>query len=139
MTIKSFDREDLHAPMADINTTPLVDVLLVLLVIFLVTAPIINQTIKLELPSENYGITSEENSASISIDANGNYYWDEKSSDLNEISKNLRNLATKNPNQPIYIRADGNAAYSNITHILSLISKEGLSDVRFVTKPKNNK
>lgn len=136
MSIKSFDREDLHAPMANINTTPLVDVLLVLLVIFLVTAPVLNHAIKLELPSENSSTINEKAAATISIDASGKYYWNDHMVSEENIDNYLREFAKKNPEQPVYIRADTEAAYGKVTHILSLIAKEGLTNVRFVTKPK---
>jgi biopolymer transport protein ExbD len=138
MSIKSFDREDLHAPMADINTTPLVDVLLVLLVIFLVAAPVLNHAIKLELPAQNNKPLIEKNSATISIDAKGKYYWNDQAVSSGEIEHHLDELAKNNSDQPIYIRADTEAAYGKVSQILGLIAKEGLTNVRFVTKPDKN-
>ena len=136
MSLGSFEREDLHAPLADINTTPLVDVLLVLLVIFLVTAPMLNHAIKLELPTESSSVINEKESATISIDAAGIYYWNDKVSDAKTIEKQLKEIAQKDPNQPIYIRADTEAAYGKVSHILTDIAREGLTNVRFVTNPK---
>lgn len=134
----SFDRKDLHAPLAEINTTPLVDVLLVLLVIFLVTAPVLQSAIKLKLPSDKSKHTSDQSKTiTISIDASGNYYLNEKLFTKSEISDHLNRIAQEDNSQAVSIRADTNVSYGAVSYILSQTAIAGLSDIRFITQPEN--
>ena len=135
----SFDREDLHAPLAEINTTPLVDVLLVLLVIFLVTAPVIQGAIKLKLPSDKSSSKSDNiKTINLSIDASGNYYLNEKLFKKEEIGDHLFRIGQEDKNQAISIRADINVPYGAVSYILSKTAESGLADVRFITQPQEN-
>ncbi len=117
--LKSFDRDDLHAPLAEINTTPLVDVLLVLLVIFLVTAPMLQGAIKLELPTEKVEVVDGKDAIVVSIDAAGNYYFNDAPFDLKSVSKHLVDIAKEDSTQPIAIFADQSVPYSKVSHIFS--------------------
>lgn len=133
----SFDREDLHAPLAEINTTPLVDVLLVLLVIFLVTAPILQNSINLQLPSDkSHTVSDESKSITLSIDAAGNYYLNDKLFDKKEIADHLMRIAKEDKNQAISIRADTTVSYGAVSYILSQTANSGLTDIRFITQPE---
>ncbi|HEU5048244.1 MAG TPA: biopolymer transporter ExbD [Rickettsiales bacterium] len=137
MAMGSFDRDDLHAPLAEINATPLVDVLLVLVVIFLVTAPLLNNTIKLELPHEAAAHVTEQKAVVLSVNAGGQYYIDEKAVTSEQLEEQLQQLATKDTKQPLHIRADESVAYSKVSHLLALASRFGLGNIGFVTQPKN--
>lgn len=132
----NFDRDDLHAPLAEINTTPLVDVLLVLLVIFLVTAPMLQSAIKLKLPSENAAILDDKESIVISIDSAGKYYLNDSPFSAEDISRHLVEIAKEDPNHPISIRADESVDYGKVSHILAETAEAGLVDVRFITEKK---
>jgi biopolymer transport protein ExbD len=130
-----FDREDFQAPMAEINTTPLVDVMLVLLVIFLVTAPMLTQAVKLQLPNETATVIQDDKPITISINASGQYYWDEKPISPETLDQRLQAAAT-NPKQPIHLRADKQATYEKLSHILATAQRAGLSNIGFITQPK---
>lgn len=130
----SFDRDDLHAPLADINTTPLVDVLLVLLVIFLVTAPMLQGAIKLELPTENVEVADVKESIVVSIDAQGNYYMGDAKFSFEDIERHLGHIAKDDRTHPISIRADANVSYSKVSRVLATAANLGLVDIRFVTE-----
>lgn len=130
------DREDFSAPMAEINTTPLVDVMLVLLVIFLVTAPMLTQAVKLELPNETATTIADENPITLSISESGEYYWGEELISAQQLEQRLQAAALKDVNQPIHLRADVNVPYGNVSKLLVLSQKHGLTNIGFVTEPK---
>ena len=131
-----FDREELQAPLAEINTTPLVDVMLVLLVIFLVTAPMLNNAVKLNLPSETAAEITEQKPVTISLDANGKYYFNDQQISESELDQRLQQIAKDNIKQPIHIRADVEVHYGKVGHILAALQRQGFSNVGFVTEPK---
>ncbi len=134
--MQSFEREDLQAPLSEINMTPLVDVMLVLLVIFLVTAPMLNNSIKLNLPSENVSQTIEEKTVTISINNQGQYFIDESAISEVELTRKLQTISANNPKAQIHIRADVDVNYGKVSHVLAELQRSGLSNIGFVTKPK---
>lgn len=136
MALGGFDKEDFQAPMAEINTTPLVDVMLVLLVIFLVTAPMLTQAVKLELPNETSAPIHDEKPITLSIDASGQYFWNDKSITAEELSARLRESAKINSKQPIHLRADKQTPYEKVSHILATAQEHGMANIGFVTTPK---
>ena len=136
MAMSPFEREDLHAPMAEINVTPFVDVMLVLLVIFLVTAPMLTQSIKLELPNETATEIKDRQVPTLSIDAGGQYYLGETPLSPEGLEQKLRMLAAADTRQPIHIRADSGVAYGKVSHVLALASRLGLTNIGFITEPK---
>lgn len=129
------DREDFAAPMAEINTTPLVDVMLVLLVIFLVTAPMLTQAVKLELPNETATEIADENPINVSIDAKGMYFWNEESVSEEQLEQRLQAEGTMAQKRPIHLRADTAVAYGKVSKVLSIAQKNGLNNIGFVTEP----
>jgi|LauGreSBDMM110SN_4_FD.fasta_scaffold52497_1 biopolymer transport protein ExbD len=130
-----FDREELQAPLAEINMTPLVDVMLVLLVIFLVTAPMLNSAIKLNLPAESAAQITEQKTITISINRSGQYFVDDKPVSEVELETKLRATAQENPKQQIHIRADVDVNYGKVSHILADLQRLGLANIGFVTQP----
>lgn len=137
MALGSFNKEAFDAPMAEINTTPLVDVMLVLLVIFLVTAPMLTQAVKLELPNETATIIQDEKPITVSIDASGQYYWGNEVVLEEVLERRLQGAAANNPKQSIHLRADKQATYDKISHILALAQKYNLHNVGFITQPRS--
>jgi biopolymer transport protein ExbD len=136
MALGNFDREDFQAPMADINTTPLVDVMLVLLVIFLVTAPMLTQAVKLELPNETATQVEDEKPITLSIDSDGQYYWDNTAISAGTLDRRLQEAAAANSKQPIHLRADKQATYEKLSHILAVAQRYNLKNIGFITQPK---
>lgn len=132
----NFNEDDFSAPMAEINTTPLVDVMLVLLVIFLVTAPMLTQAIKLELPNETSQTVDDEKPIVISINANGEYYWDSILLSKEQLEAKFLEAAKVNKQQPIHLRADKKTSYENVSHILAVTQRSGLSNIGFITQPE---
>lgn len=136
MAMGGFDRDDLHAPLAEINTTPLVDVMLVLMVIFLVTAPMLTQTIKLELPNETATEMKNPDAITISIDKEGHYYWGKEPITEAQIEQRFKAAVDHDPKQPVHLRADNNVVYGKVSHILATAQRVGLKNVGFITEPK---
>jgi len=131
-----FDKEDLQAPLSEINMTPLVDVMLVLLVIFLITAPILTSSIQLNLPKDSGISTQEKNPITISITKNGEYFLEERGFSIKELEGHLKEIAHDDIDSQINIRADTDTQFGYVSHILSLAQKLGLKNVGFITEPR---
>jgi biopolymer transport protein TolR len=131
-----FDKEDLQAPLSEINMTPLVDVMLVLLIIFLITAPILTSSIQLNLPKDS-GISSQEkNPITISITKNGEYFLEERGFSIKDLEEHLKKIARDDIDSQINIRADTAVEFGKVSHILSIAQKLGLKNVGFITEPR---
>lgn len=137
MSSNQFEREELQAPLSEINMTPLVDVMLVLLVIFLVTAPVLNSAITLNLPKEKTIQIIEKQPFSISINKDGQYFLKGKAVSESVLEKELQKIATENPQQQIHLRADTNVVYGKVSHVLAIAQSLGLNNIGFVTDPIN--
>jgi biopolymer transport protein ExbD len=137
MAFASFDNKRGGAPMAEINMVPLIDVMLVLLVIFIVTAPLLTHAVKLDLPK----ISSASNDAvpekiEFAIDAAGERYWNGEPISRADAAQRFAAEGLK-PNQPeVHLRADQNVAYRLVAETLADASKAGLSKVGFVSEPE---
>jgi biopolymer transport protein ExbD len=110
--------------------------MLVLVVIFLVTAPMLNSAINLNLPSESSSQIVEEKTLSISINKAGQYFLDDRSISINELEKELKIIAKNNPKQQIHLRADVDSSYGHVSKVLGISQRAGLSNIGFVTEPK---
>jgi biopolymer transport protein ExbD len=130
-----FDKEDLQAPLSEINMTPLVDVMLVLLIIFLITAPILTSTIQLNLPKDSGISTQEKDPITISITKNGEYFLEERDFSIKDLEEHLKEIAQENVDSQINIRADTDAQFGKVSHVLSIAQKLGLKNVGFITEP----
>lgn len=133
----NFEREELQAPLAEINMTPLVDVMLVLLVIFLVTAPMLNSAIKLKLPSESAAQISNDKPLTISVNQSGQYFIDDVLVSEEDLERVLQHTAKDNPKQQIHLRADVNVPYGKVSRVLGMSQRLGLSNIGFITEPKS--
>jgi biopolymer transport protein TolR len=134
MLNKGFDNEELQAPLAEINMTPFVDIMLVLLVIFLITAPLIQSSIDLNLPKEIGNNIDKKNPVSISITKNGEYYLEQKKLDFIDLKNHLISIAKDSPNVAILIKADQKVEYGKVASMLSLMQQQGLSNIGFITE-----
>jgi biopolymer transport protein ExbD len=137
MAFASFDSKNTSAPMADINMVPLIDVMLVLLVIFIVTAPLLTHAVKLELPraSSQLNVLKPEK-IEFAIDAVGVRYWNGEVVTRADAAQRFAAEATKRPQPEVHLRADENVAYRYVAQTLADASKAGLSKVGFVSNPE---
>jgi len=120
---------------AEINMIPLIDVMLVLLVIFMITAPLLTHAVKLDLPRASSRPPQASNKVSISIDAQGHTFWDGKEVADGEIEPRLQALAATQPTSEIHLYADKAARYEWVAGIVTAASRAGLSRIGFITQP----
>jgi biopolymer transport protein ExbD len=138
MSFGSLDNQNNKQPMAEINTTPLVDVMLVLLVIFIITAPLFTHAIKLELPSAQAPAAPEKpETITLAIDPAGKLYWnnDAVATD-DDLKRRLSQAALKAPQPDIQLRADKDTRYQRLAEIMSAAQQAGLGKIGFVMDPK---
>lgn len=136
MAFGKLDNGEFDAPMAEINTTPLVDVMLVLMVIFLVTAPMLTQAVSLELPNERASTIADDNPVSLSITSDGQFYWGKEEVSEAELGQRMAAIAAEDPSRPLHLRADVTVAYGKVSTVLALAQRHNLRNVGFVTEPR---
>lgn len=136
MNVGSPDEGD-DAVMSAINTTPLVDVMLVLLIIFLITIPVVTTSIKLELPKERVEVReSKPENVIISVDPAGNVYWyDQRIKDVEVLVDKLKKVSTVKPQPEVQIRGDMTSQYEGVGKILYACQRAGIVKVAFITEP----
>jgi len=135
MSVGSSGGED--APMSEINTTPLVDVMLVLLIIFLITIPVITKTVKVSLPkAANIATETKPENITVAVDSEGNIYWNNTAvSDTNALIELVKTEAVKDPQPEIHIRGDSESRYEDIGRVMYSIQRGGVVKVGFITEP----
>ena len=123
--------------MANINTTPLVDVMLVLLIIFLITIPVINKTVKVDLPKAvNIPTQTKPENITVAVDKEGNIYWnDRKMPNKDELLAHSKEAAVRVPQPEVHIRADRDAKFEAVGRVLYAIQRGGVVKVGFLTEP----
>lgn len=125
-------------PMAEINVTPLVDVMLVLLVVFIITAPLLAYAIRLDLPNvEANAVTTTTEAVRLAIDAKGELYWNAEKIDENTLAVRLTQAAAQEPQPELHLRADRATRYERIAMLMAAAQKAGLTRMGFVTEPKD--
>jgi biopolymer transport protein TolR len=136
MAFGRLERSAGPAPMSDINMTPLIDVMLVLLVIFMITAPLMASSLKLELPN---AVGAQPNDApqfiAIAIDHEGKLYIGDDAVDADTFAARLADAARQGPKTEVQLRADRSVPYGRVAEIIGLVQKAGLSRIGFVTEP----
>ena len=122
-------------PMSDINMTPLIDVMLVLLVIFMITAPLMTSSLKLELPRSDAAQPSEApQSISVAIDPQGRFYVGEELLAADAFASRIGEAARQNPQTEVQLRADKTVPYGRVAELIGLLQKAGLTRIGFVAE-----
>jgi biopolymer transport protein ExbD len=125
------------APMSEINTTPLVDVMLVLLVIFIITAPLLTHAVKIDLPqASSQPLPEKPEVVSISIDSAGKMYWNDAVIVPGELKIKLQEIAGKKPQPELNIRADKETRYQVLAEVMADAQNVGISKLGFVSEPR---
>jgi biopolymer transport protein TolR len=126
-----------HKPMSDINVTPLVDVMLVLLVIFIISAPLMASRLALELPRAEALATAPAPTASVQIglDAQGQLFWDDQPVEAATLRQRLQEQARRDPQTELQLRADTAVPYGRVVQLIGLAQQSGLSRIGFVADP----
>jgi biopolymer transport protein ExbD len=140
MAFGSFNPQRQHSMMSDINVTPMVDVMLVLLVIFIITAPMFTHAIKLDLPrAQAAAAQAQAGTVSIAVDAAGIVYWNAAAVDAAALDARMADAAKQSPQPELQLRADKNTRYEVVAQVMAAAQAQGLSRLGFVTEPKKEK
>ncbi len=127
---------DLFEPMAEINVTPLVDVTLVLLVVFIIAAPLLTYAIKLDLPAAQAAPASPAPAAiEVSIDASGALFWNGSAVDFDALGARLKQAAAASPQPELHLRADRAVRYEFVAQLMSAAQQAGIQHIGFITLP----
>ena len=132
----SFDDSGHSQQNAEINVVPLIDVMLVLLVIFIITAPLLTNAVKLDLPTATSNINQiKRENVQIAIDATGQLFWNGQAIDRFDLQARLAQSSKLEPQPEIQLHADKTIAYQRVAEVLSDAAKVGMTHIGFVTEP----
>lgn len=136
MAFGGFDNNRQGAPMADINVTPMVDVMLVLLVIFIITAPLFTHAVKLDLPSAQSAPAPEKpETVTLAINAAGELFWNDVPIIQADLAARMALAAQRQPQPDLQLRADKSTRYEVIAQVMAAAQSNGLTKLGFVTEP----
>jgi len=137
MAFGGFKQESQPAAMAEINMIPLIDVMLVLLVIFIITAPLLTHAVKLDLPkaSSSPNLTKPDHIA-ISIDAQGGLFWNGERIERKGLRERLSAASTQHPQPEVHLSADRAARYQSVAEVMADAANAGMSRIGFVSDPE---
>jgi biopolymer transport protein ExbD len=136
MNVGSGDGDD-EEVVSSINTTPLVDVMLVLLIIFLITVPVVTQTAPVSLPKEtNIARVTKPENIEISVTKDGDVYWNAQAvADNNALVERLKKVSVLTPQPEIHIRGDEKSRYESVGRVVFACQRAGIQKISFVTEP----
>jgi biopolymer transport protein ExbD len=123
--------------MSNINTTPLVDVMLVMLIIFLITIPVINKTVKVDLPKAvNIPTQTKPENITIAVNKDGQVFWNDKAiPNMESLLDNIKAAAVKKPQPELHIRGDKDTRFEAIGRVMYMVQRGGIVKVGFLTEP----
>jgi biopolymer transport protein ExbD len=134
MAFGGFDDKPGVSPMAEINTTPLVDVMLVLLVIFIITAPLFHQAVPIDLPKvDSSKLEDKPLVIQLAIDEQGLIYWNGEAIHRDALAGRLADVAVGQPE--LHLRADRGTRYENVAEVMAVAQRAGIVKIAFVTEP----
>jgi biopolymer transport protein ExbD len=137
MAMSPFAGDEDDGLMNEINMTPLVDVMLVLLIVFMVTIPVIRHAVKIDLPhASSQKEDTKPAQVTVSIDADGNVMWDEQKISDETLQAKIAAAAQQNPQPELHLSADRKVAYEKVAQVMSAAQAGGLTKIGFVTEPK---
>ena len=139
MTFGRLERNPGSLPMSDINMTPLIDVMLVLLVIFIITAPLMASSLKLDLPKASGGAGSDAPAfVTLAIDADGSLFVGERrlegAQEQAQLMQHVREAAQRDPATEVQLRADARVPYGRVAQLIGWVQEAGLTRIGFVTE-----
>jgi biopolymer transport protein ExbD len=123
--------------MNEINMTPLVDVMLVLLIIFIITVPVMKHSVNIDLPrATSTPQDTKPETVRLSVDAQGQYFWNEQQVPEADLQQRLQEAAARNPQPELHLRGDKEARYDKVAQALAAAQRAGLRKIGFITEPK---
>ncbi len=133
MSFGRLERTQSHQPMSEINVTPLVDVMLVLLVIFIITAPLLASSVKLDLPRTDAAKPIDApKHVSVVVDKSGKVYLADQAIELPALAQSLKRTAEQSPDTEVQLRSDEAVAYGKVLEVIGIAQKAGLTRIGFV-------
>ncbi len=136
MAFGGFSEGGPASPMSEINTTPLVDVMLVLLIIFIITAPLMTHAVKIDLPEASSTPNPEPPDAiTLAVDAYGKLYWNDAPILDQELPVRLQRIAAQQPQPELHLRAEKTTPYQKLAEVMSSAQAAGIARLGFVTEP----
>ncbi len=137
MAFGLLDRSSGNVPMSEINMTPLIDVMLVLVVIFIITAPLLASSIRLDLPrSDAASAGNAPESVLLSVDKSGQAFLNDRPVSRDELTSELARVGSENPDSELQLRADASLPYGQVVELMGLAQKAGLGRIGFVAEPE---
>ena len=129
-------QDDADAVMNEINMTPLVDVMLVLLIIFIITVPVMKHSVNIDLPrASSQPQESRPETIRLSVDAAGQYYWNEAPLAAADLAPQLQAAAARQPQPELHIRGDKAVRYEHVAQAMAAAQQAGLRKIGFITEP----
>jgi biopolymer transport protein ExbD len=123
--------------MAEINTTPLVDVMLVLLIIFIITAPLLTHAVKIDLPEATSAPNPEKpDTVTLAINSEGTLFWDNQPISETELDERLRAVAAHQPQPELHLRAEKTTLYEKLARVMAAAQNAGIHRMGFITEPE---
>lgn len=136
MAFGSFDSKRHQGPMAEINVVPLVDVMLVLLVVFIITAPLLTNAIKIDLPKASSAVNiTQPDHVEFGIREDGSLFWNGEKVDASSLHQRFVSTASQQPQPELHIHADRLAHYELVAKVMSAAAQAGIVRIGFVTDP----
>lgn len=122
--------------MAEINVVPYIDVMLVLLIIFMITAPLLKQGVEVQLPQANAKTvdSKDQENLVVTVDKKGNYYLDDKAIEPQALAKKVKAMLALRPSMPVLVRGDRDAAYGTVVEAMVLLQSAGAPSVGLLTE-----
>lgn len=138
MAMSPFASDDDDGLMSEINMTPLVDVMLVLLIVFMVTIPVIRHAVKIDLPhASSQKEDTKPAQVTVAIDADGNVLWNDQKVDEATLNTKIAQAAQADPQPELHLDADRKVPYEKVAEVMSAAQAGGLTKIGFVTQPKS--
>ena len=130
-------QDDTDEVMNEINMTPLVDVMLVLLIVFIITVPVMQHSVNVDLPrATSSPQDAKPETIRLSVDAQGRYYWNEQPIADADLQPRLQTAAQREPQPELHLRGDKEARYERVAQALAAAQRSGLHRIGFITEPK---
>jgi biopolymer transport protein ExbD len=130
-------QDDTDEVMNEINMTPLVDVMLVLLIIFIITVPVMKHAVNIDLPqASNQAQDVKPETVRLSVDAQGQYFWNESQIADDDLPRMLKVEAARQPQPELHIRGDRDVRYERVAQAMAAAQQSGLRKIGFITEPR---
>lgn len=136
MALGTFDAGAEGEPMADINVTPMVDVMLVLLIVFIVTAPMLSHAVNIDLPrARSAPQVDKPDAVRLALNDNGDLYWNDRLIGDADMARLLADAAARTPQPEVHLRADRTTRYERLAEVMAQVHRAGIARLGFVTLP----